>query len=60
MPTQSAPSFDFDGIIIEISIQDELGKVDLNHAEASLLLGLLKSAGLDFDSATRLADKIVD
>jgi len=39
----AAPSFDFDGIMIEISIQDELGKVDLNQAEAPLLLGLLKS-----------------
>jgi general secretion pathway protein K len=63
VPTQSdgaAPSFDLDGIMIKISIQDELGKLDLNQAEAPLLLGLLESAGLDFDSTTRLADKIVD
>ena len=46
--------------MIKISIQDELGKLDLNQAAAPLLVGLLKSAGLDFDSATRLADKIVE
>jgi hypothetical protein len=46
--------------MIKISIQDELGRLDLNQAVAPLLLGLLKSAGLDFDSATRLADKIVE
>jgi len=46
--------------MIKIAIQDELGKLDLNQAAAPPLLGLLKSAGLDFDSATRLADKIVE
>jgi general secretion pathway protein K len=55
-----AQSFEFDGIRIGISIQDELGKIDLNQAEASMLVGLLKSAGLDFASADSLADKIVD
>jgi hypothetical protein len=46
--------------MIKISIQDELGRLDLNQAVAPLLLGLLKSAGLDFDSATWLADRIVE
>ncbi|HTO68096.1 MAG TPA: type II secretion system protein GspK [Bradyrhizobium sp.] len=53
-------NFEFDGTRINISIQDELGKIDLNQAEASLLVGLLKSADLDFGSADGLADKIVD
>jgi hypothetical protein len=46
--------------MIKISIQGEPAKVDLDQAAAPLFLGLLKSAGLDFDSATRLADKIAE
>jgi len=53
-------SFEFDGAVIKVSIQDELGRIDLNQAEAATLVSLLQSAGLDFDSATRLADKILD
>lgn len=55
-----AQTFEFNGIVMKISIQDELGKVDLNQAEASTLIGLLQSAGLDFNSASSLADKILD
>ena len=55
-----AQNFEFDGAVIRVSIQDELGRIDLNQAEAPTLVGLLQSAGLDFDSATRLADKILD
>jgi general secretion pathway protein K len=55
-----AQSFEFNGVPIKVSIQDELGKIDLNQAEAPMLAGLLQSAGLDVDSADRLADKIVD
>lgn len=53
-------NFEFSGTSIRISIQDELGKIDLNQAEVSLLAGLLRSAGLDPDTASTLADKIVD
>jgi general secretion pathway protein K len=53
-------NFEFDGTRISISIQDELGRIDLNQAEAPLFVGLLTSAGLDFAVADRLADKIVD
>jgi general secretion pathway protein K len=53
-------SFEFSGTSIRISIQDELGKIDLNQAEVSMLTSLLRSAGLDADSAGALADKIVD
>src|SRR5262249_40292690 len=35
----------FEGTPIMISIQDELGKIDLNQADVPLLLGLLRSAG---------------
>jgi general secretion pathway protein K len=53
-------SFEFNGVSIKVSVQDELGKIDLNQAEAPLLMSLLQSAGLDPDSASKLADKIVD
>jgi general secretion pathway protein K len=53
-------NFEFDGTQMRISIQDELGQIDLNQADAPLLIGLLKSAGLDFGSADSLADKILD
>ena len=53
-------SFEFGGASIKISIQDELGKIDLNQAEAPLLASLLQSAGLNSNAAGSLADKIVD
>jgi len=52
--------FEFDGITMRISVQDELGKIDLNQAEPTLLASLLQSAGLDSPAANDLADKIVD
>jgi general secretion pathway protein K len=55
-----AQNFEFDGIRTSISIQDELGKIDLNQADAPLLVGVLKSAGLDVSLADDLADKILD
>jgi len=53
-------SFTFAGVAMRVSIQDELGKIDLNQAEPALLAGLLQSAGLDVLAANDLADKIVD
>jgi general secretion pathway protein K len=55
-----AQNFEFGGTLMKVSIQDELGRIDLNQAEAPMFIGLLRSAGLDFDSASRLADKILD
>ncbi len=52
--------FTFGGAKIRVSIQDELGKIDLNAGDPSLLLGLLRSAGLGADEAASLADKILD
>jgi general secretion pathway protein K len=53
-------NFEFDGTNIKISVQDELGKIDLNQAEVSLLTNLLRSAGLEPGAASALADKVVD
>jgi general secretion pathway protein K len=52
--------FEFEGTPIRVSIQDELGRIDLNQAEEPVFVSLLQSAGLDLNSATSLADKIVD
>ena len=46
--------------MIKVSIQDELGRIDLNQTEETALVWLLQSAGLDGAAAIRLADKIVD
>jgi general secretion pathway protein K len=55
-----AQSFEFEGIAMKVSIQDELGRIDLNQAETPVFTALLQSAGLEFNSAAALADKIVD
>lgn len=45
---------------IEIRLQDQAGKIDLNQARQELLNQLLKSAGVDDSSATQLTDAILD
>jgi general secretion pathway protein K len=55
-----ARDFEFEAVRMQISIQDELGRIDLNQAGVPLLVGLLRSANLDAQSASRLADKIID
>src|SRR5262245_1650021 len=48
--------FTFGEVRIEIAIQEELGRIDLNHADRSLLTGLFQSAGLDAVAASGLVD----
>jgi general secretion pathway protein K len=55
-----AQEFSFGGIRARVAIQDELGRIDLNHADGALLVGLFQSVGLDSSSASRLVDKILD
>lgn len=55
-----ARTFDFGGTEMKISIQDELGLIDLNQAAPSILIGLMQAAGLDHQSAANLVDKILD
>lgn len=52
--------FVFGSLRMQIAIQDELGRIDLNHADQSLLTGLLQSAGLKSADASALVDKILD
>jgi len=53
-------AFDFDGARVTVRIQDELGRIDLNHADGSVLVGLFQSVGLDPQAAAGLVDKILD
>jgi general secretion pathway protein K len=55
-----AQEFRFGGARVSVAIQDELGRIDVNHADGALLTGLFQSAGLDASSASRLVDKILD
>ncbi len=50
----------FDGIPVRVEVRDESGKIDVNSASDALLRGLLISAGLNDDDATRLLDAILD
>lgn len=52
--------FSFGNARIRVAIQDELGRIDLNHADGALLIGLFQSVGLGAFSASRLVDKILD
>ena len=52
--------FSFDGIPITVRVQDELGRIDVNRADGSLLIRLFESAGLDAQSASVLVDRILD
>lgn len=56
----AAHGWEFGGAKINITIQDVSGKIDLNSASDSLLLGLLKSTGLDEGQSGALLDAIVD
>lgn len=45
---------------VQISVKDELGKVNLNQAPENILTGLFESAGIDQGTATALADAVAD
>jgi general secretion pathway protein K len=47
------------GTTVELAIQDEEGKIDLNAAAYPLIAGVLASAGLSLDDARRNACQIV-
>lgn len=55
-----AQPFGFEGTHVTIAIQDELGRIDLNQADAPLFVGLFQSVGLDAPSASGFADRILD
>jgi general secretion pathway protein K len=56
-----AQDFAFDGLTLHVAVQDQLGCIDLNDADVSMLRQLLQAAGgLAPDQAASFADKIVD
>jgi general secretion pathway protein K len=50
----------YQGLNVRVTIQDELGKIDLNAADNDLLIRLLEWAGLSPAQASALDDKILD
>ncbi len=50
----------YDGTNIEIEVQDELGLIDLNHADSPLLANLFRATGLPQQEAGKIADRILD
>jgi general secretion pathway protein K len=50
----------FGGIPVLVSVQDEAGKIDLNHADGALLTRLLEVGGLAGAQARALAARIED
>lgn len=52
--------FPFEGDLIEISVADENGKIDINTAPEQLLLGLLAALGIPDEQAQALSDAIQD
>lgn len=59
-PDGRAQAFAFDGVMLEIRVLDEAGKVDLNAADGALLSALMVAVGLEDARARRLAGAIQD
>lgn len=45
---------------ITVTIQDELGRVDLNHADAPLVKSVFRAAGLSVQATDAVTDKVLD
>lgn len=56
----SKKSFTFSDIEVAVRIQDEQGRIDINHADRTLLANLFRAASADSQTAEQLADRIVD
>lgn len=50
---------EFEGILIETSIQDELGKIDINEADIRTLTALIKAIGVEEARANELSTEII-
>lgn len=55
-----AQEFHFGEAMVRVTIQDELGRIDVNHADGPILMALFQSTGLDASAASRIVDKILD
>jgi general secretion pathway protein K len=56
----SAETFSLNEIEVTVRVQDELGRIDINHADASLLANLFRAADVPADKAQQLADGVLD
>jgi general secretion pathway protein K len=52
--------FAYDGLRLGVTVQDELGRIDLNAATGALFAQLLVGAGVEQDQAAVLSDRILD
>lgn len=52
--------FEWQGLVVRVSLMDESGKIDINTAMPDLLKGLLLSGGASEDQAVKLVDAIQD
>lgn len=60
-PTDGTPqTFQFQGATLQIAIQDELGRFDLNAVDGSVLVSLFRSQGASLDEAQTLSDRALD
>lgn len=50
----------FGDVDVEVRIVDEDGKVDLNQADATLLIGLMQAVGIERGRAEKLAGAVID
>lgn len=57
---EDAKVFSLNSVSVRLVLQDELGRIDPNHADKSTVASLLRSVGLDTSSADKLSDKILD
>lgn len=53
-------TFTFAATPMTVTIQDELGRVDLNNADTPLVTAALQAAGLSAQAAREISDKILD
>ena len=58
-PDGERHGFEFEGTSIKVSIQDELGKIDLNQAPPALLAGLFAAVGQSKETAYLLTCRVV-
>lgn len=60
LPDARPNAFDFEGHRVEVRVQDEAAKFDLNSTDAPTLAALMTALGVDADRARQLAGTIQD
>src|ERR1700733_11055908 len=53
-------SLTFDGKTVTVSVQDELGRFDLNAVDGSMLSALFRAENVPLDESDKLVDRILD